>query len=90
MIDMASQLKTMVDEIKRRNERELFLKENDIHYRDWLFDFVVEKNNDILAIVNAKSFEVEFLTANAADILGIPSKELFKDIRNINIAQKTG
>ena len=55
MIDMASQLKTMVDEIKRRNERELFLKENDIHYRDWLFDFVVEKNNDILAIVNAKS-----------------------------------
>ncbi|WP_051563133.1 response regulator [Butyrivibrio sp. LB2008] len=90
MIDMASQLNTMVDEIKRRNERELFLKENDIHYRDWLFDFVVEKNNDILAIVNAKSFEVEFLTANAADILGIPSKELFKDIRNINIAQKTG
>ena len=90
MIDMASQLKTMVDEIKRRNERELFLKENDIHYRDWLFDFVVEKNNDILAIVNAKSFEVEFLTANAADILGIPSKELFKDIRNINIAQKPG
>ncbi len=43
MISMAAQLKAMVDEIKRRNERELFLKENDIHYRDWLFDFVVEK-----------------------------------------------
>ena len=49
MISMASQLKAMVDEIQRRNERELFLKERDIHYRDWLFDFVVEKNNDILA-----------------------------------------
>ena len=90
MISMAAQLKAMVDEIQRRTERELFLKENDIHYRDWLFDFVVEKNNDILAIVNAKSFEVEFLTANAADILGIPSKELFRDIRNVNIAQKPG
>ncbi len=90
MISMASQLKAMVDEIQRRNERELFLKESDIHYRDWLFDFVVEKNNDILAIVDAKSFGVEFLTANAADILGIPSKELFKDIRNINIVQKPG
>ena len=43
MISMASQLKAMVDEIQRRNERELFLKESDIHYRDWLFDFVVEK-----------------------------------------------
>ncbi|MBO4456085.1 MAG: response regulator [Butyrivibrio sp.] len=90
MVDMASQLKTMVDEIKRRNERELILKENDIHYRDWLFDFVVEKNNDILAIVNAKSFAVEFLTANTTEILGIPAKEMIKDIRNIDIAQKAG
>ena len=90
MSAMASQLKTMVDEIQRRNERELILKENDIHYRDWLFDFVVEKNNDILAIVNAKSFEVEFLTANTAEILGVPAKDMITDIRNIDIAQKAG
>ena len=90
MSDMAMQLKNMMTEISTRNERDLLKKENDIHYREWLFDYVVEKNNDILAIISEKTFKAEFITANAEGILGIPLKELKDDIRVLTKAQCEG
>lgn len=90
MSNMASQLKHMMSEINTRNERDLLKKENDIHYREWLFDYVVEKNNDILAIITEKTFSAEFITANAEAILGIPLKELKEDIRVLTKAQREG
>ena len=88
MKDMADKLNDMVQEIDRMNKEQLLLKENDIHYREWLFDFVVEKNNDILAVINGDSYEASFVTANAETVLGIPEEDLKKDIRNIALAQK--
>ena len=90
MEDMASRLKYMVDEINRRNQEDLLVKESDIHYREWLFDFVVEKNNDILAVVNEEDFSCNFLTSNAETLLGISLEELKKDIRVITKAQREG
>ncbi|MBP3197468.1 MAG: response regulator, partial [Butyrivibrio sp.] len=90
MVDMAGQLKSMLDEINKRNEQDMLVKESDIHYREWLFDFVVEKNNDILAVVGEDSFEPSFLTSNVVDILGIDLSELEADIRNLGNAQIIG
>lgn len=86
--EMADTLNEMVDEIERMNQEKLMVKENDIHYRDWLFDFVVEKNNDILAVINEGSYAPVFLTANAEAVLGIPMESLQADIRDIAMAQK--
>ena len=90
MKDMADTLSNMVLEIDRMNREQLALKESDIHYREWLFDFVVERNNDILAVVNEGSYEASFITANAEKILGIPIDELKSDIRTIEKAQRSG
>ena len=38
---MAIKLNDMGEEINRRNKADLLAKESDIHYREWLFDFVV-------------------------------------------------
>ncbi len=90
MCDMANQLKNMVDEINQRNQEELLVKESDIHYREWLFDFVVEKNNDVLAVVNEEDYSCNFLTSNAEAVLGIPLEDLTEDIRIIAKAQREG
>ena len=90
MVDMAGQLKSMLDEINKRNEQDMLVKESDIHYREWLFDFVVEKNNDILAVLGEDSFAPSFLTSNVVDILGIDLSELEADIRNLGNAQIIG
>ena len=90
MKEMADTLLKMVHEIDRMNQEQLKLKDNDIHYREWLFDFVVENNNDILAVVNEGSFEPSFITANAESVLGIPVDELKADIRNVVKAQREG
>ncbi len=86
--DMADTLSNMVAEIERMNQEQLKLKDSDIHYREWLFDFVVEQNNDILAVVNEDTFDASFITANAENVLGIPANELMSDIRNIGRAQR--
>ena len=90
MEDMASKLKYMVDEINLRNQEDLLVKESDIHYREWLFDFVVEKNNDILAVVNEEDFSCNFLTSNAESILGISMEDMKDDIRVLTKAQREG
>lgn len=89
MEDMSKQLREMVKEINRRNEEGMLLKENDIHYREWLFDFVVEKNNDILAVVSEGGYNTDFITANAETVLGIPLEDLQEDIRLLAKAQRT-
>ncbi len=90
MKEMADTLSNMVVEIDRMNKEQLALKESDIHYREWLFDFVVERNNDILAVVNEDSYEASFLTANAEHVLGIPIDILKADIRKLEEAQREG
>ncbi len=90
MKEMADTLNDMVIEIDRMNKEQILLKENDIHYREWLFDFVVEKNNDILAVINEGSYEANFITANAEHVLGIPIYELKADIRKLAKAQREG
>jgi signal transduction histidine kinase/DNA-binding response OmpR family regulator len=86
MVDMANQLKSMVEEINRRNEEDLQRKESDIHYREWLFDFVVEKNNDILVVMGEEGYAPSFITSNIQEVLGIPQNEITKDIRCIDSA----
>ncbi len=88
MEDMAQKLRDMVDEINRRNQEDILAKESDIHYREWLFDFVVEKNNDILAVVNEDDFSCNFITQNAEGILGIPLTDLQSNIKNLAKAQR--
>jgi signal transduction histidine kinase/DNA-binding response OmpR family regulator len=88
MVGMANQLKAMMEEINKRNEQDLLMKDNDIHYREWLFDFVVEKNNDILVVLSEGSYEPDFITANAQAVLGIPLTDLKADIRNIDKARR--
>ncbi len=88
MQDMAKKLREMVNEINRRNQEDLLVKESDIHYREWLFDFVVEKNNDILAVVNEEDYSCNFLTTNAEAILGIPLNDLKDNIKNLVKAQR--
>ena len=88
VVDMAGQLQNMVDEINRRNEQDLMLKDNDIHYREWLFDFVVEKNGDILAVVNEDSFETSFITSNVEAVLGLSLEEVKNDIRMLSKAER--
>jgi signal transduction histidine kinase/DNA-binding response OmpR family regulator len=88
--DMAQTLNEMVKEIDRMNKEQLMMKENDIHYREWLFDFVVEKNNDILAVIGEDGFEPSFITANSENVLGIPINRLKEDIRNLDEAQRDG
>ncbi|SFP86366.1 Response regulator receiver domain-containing protein [Butyrivibrio proteoclasticus] len=90
MENMAAKLKYMVDEINQRNQEDLLVKESDIHYREWLFDFVVEKNNDILAVVNEDDYSCNFLTSNAESILGISMEDMQKDIRVLTKAQREG
>ncbi len=90
MKDMAQTLNKMVQEIDRMNKEQLMLKENDIHYREWLFDFVVEKNNDILAVIDENSYGASFITANSENVLGIPIQELKQDVRVLEKAQREG
>ena len=90
MESMADTLNKMVQEIDRMNKEQLMLKDNDIHYREWLFDFVVEKNNDILAVISGDGYEASFITANVEAVLGIPADELKADIRNLDKAQRKG
>lgn len=87
---MGDTLNDMVLELDRMNKEQLMLKDSDIHYREWLFDFVVEKNNDILAVINEGSFEASFITANSAGILGMNLAHLKADIRSIAKAQREG
>lgn len=86
MAGMAGQLREMVDEINERNVKDLQSKDNDIHYREWLFDFVVERNNDILAVVDGDSYIPSFVTSNVEDVLGIPLTDIQEDIRNLDKA----
>ena len=86
MSDMSRQLKELVEEINMRNQEDLLMKENDIHYREWLFDFVVEKNNDILAVLSDGSFSPSFITSNVQDVLGISLELLKQDIRCLELA----
>ncbi|WP_029231329.1 ATP-binding protein [Butyrivibrio sp. VCB2006] len=86
MVGMAGQLNAMVQEINERNEKDLQSKDNDIHYREWLFDFVVEKNNDILAVLDGDSYAPSFVTSNVEDVLGIPISDVKADIRSIDRA----
>ncbi|MBR4668276.1 MAG: response regulator [Butyrivibrio sp.] len=88
MTDMASQLKSMVDEINRRSEQDLLMKDNDIHYREWLFDFVVEKNNDILAVLGEDGYVPSFITSNVQEVLGISLDLLKQDIRCLELAMR--
>jgi signal transduction histidine kinase/CheY-like chemotaxis protein/HAMP domain-containing protein len=90
MESMAITLNNMVKEIDKMNKEQLMLKDNDIHYREWLFDFVVEKNNDILAVISGDGYAPSFITANAETVLGIPMDELKEDIRNLVKAQRVG
>jgi signal transduction histidine kinase/CheY-like chemotaxis protein/HAMP domain-containing protein len=85
---MAIKLNDMVEEINRRNKADLLAKESDIHYREWLFDFVVERNNDILAVVNVENYTCNFITSNAETVLGISLDTLKEDVRSIATAQK--
>ena len=89
MVGMAGQLSAMVQEINERNEKDLQLKDNDIHYREWLFDFVVERNNDILAVLDGDSFSPSFVTSNVEDVLGIPLRDVKDDIRSLDRVLKT-
>ncbi|MBQ6588477.1 MAG: response regulator [Butyrivibrio sp.] len=89
MVGMAGQLNAMVQEINERNEKDLQLKDNDIHYREWLFDFVVERNNDILAVVDGDSYVPSFVTSNVEDVLGIPLNDVKEDIRALNRVHKS-
>ncbi len=86
MTDMSCQLKEMMEEINKRNQEDLLMKENDIHYREWLFDFVVEKNNDVLAVLSDGSFSPSFITSNVQDVLGISLELLKQDIRCLELA----
>ncbi|SDA72491.1 Signal transduction histidine kinase [Butyrivibrio sp. INlla18] len=85
---MAIKINDMVEEINRRNKADLLAKESDIHYREWLFDFVVERNNDILAVVNVENYSCNFITSNVEAVLGISLETLKEDIRSIATAQK--
>jgi signal transduction histidine kinase/CheY-like chemotaxis protein len=87
MTDMARRLGEMVDEINRRNEEDLKMKDSDIHYREWLFDFVVERNNDILAVIGEDSYEPSFVTSNVKMAIGLPLSSIKSDIRRISDAQ---
>lgn len=87
MTAMAVKLKEMMEEINRRNEEDIKRKESDIHYREWLFDFVVEQNNDILAVMNGEDFTPDFVTSNVEATLGIPLDEVKEDIRNLSNVQ---
>ena len=86
MTEMAKQLQSMVDEINKRNEQDLIMKDNDIHYREWLFDFVVEKNNDILAVIGEDGYVPSFITSNVQEVLGISLELLKQDIRCLELA----
>ncbi len=90
MVGMAGQLNEMVQEINKRNEQDLLMKENDIHYREWLFDFVVERNNDILVVIDNDSYEPSFITSNIEEVLGVPLEEVKQDIRNLDKAHVLG
>lgn len=86
MVGMAGQLNEMVQEINRRSEQDLHMKDNDIHYREWLFDFVVEKNNDILVVLDNDTYTPSFITSNIEEVLGIPLQEVKEDIRKLEEA----
>ncbi|MBQ3798530.1 MAG: response regulator [Butyrivibrio sp.] len=86
MTGMADQLRAMMEEVNKRNEQDLLMKESDIHYREWLFDFVVEKNNDILAVLGEDGYSPSFITSNVQEVLGISLELLKQDIRCLELA----
>ena len=47
---------------------------------DWFFDYVTQKNKSIAAIFDADTFEVDLISDNTEEIIGIPKEELLKDI----------
>jgi signal transduction histidine kinase/DNA-binding response OmpR family regulator len=46
----------------------------------WFFDYVSQKNKSIAAIFDADTFDVEIISDNTEEIIGIPKEELLKDI----------
>ena len=53
--DIAATISRMMAEIDKMNKEQLMLKENDIHYREWLFDFVVERNDGAILGIEVKA-----------------------------------
>ena len=81
--DMAGQIQELIQETDARRVRDVGQSRTDLQYREWLFDFVVERNRDIAAIFTAEDFSAQFVSANAGNNLGISQDSIQFDIRTV-------
>ncbi|WP_408069678.1 response regulator [Butyrivibrio sp. JL13D10] len=64
-------------------ENDNYSLDNEVRFKEWFFDYVINLNNTVAAVFSAKDFKVEFLTENAEEIIGMPRDVIISDIRNL-------
>ncbi len=80
---MGRRIIDIMKELDERREKDVDAKNKVIDQREWVFDYMVEKNNDLAIIYSGSTKEAEFLTSNIEDVLGIPRLELQRNVQNI-------
>jgi len=80
---MGRRILDMMKELDEQRAKDVDAKNKVIIQREWVFDYMVEKNNDMAIIYSGRTKEADFITSNIEDVLGIPRDELKKDVRNI-------
>ena len=58
----------------------------ELQYREMLFDMLSNNVDDVFLMLNAKDWQVNYLSPNAERLLGIPRKQLIEMIQRLNNA----
>ncbi len=67
--------------LERQTDKKVMQKEDDLRYREQLFDILANNTDDVFLVFTCTDFEAEYVSPNVERILGIPQEEVTADIR---------
>ncbi len=71
----------MVYFIGRRTQKKIMEKEEDVKYREQMFDILANNTDDIFLMFTTTDYEIEYISPNIERILGVPQQEARENIR---------
>ncbi|MCR4901281.1 MAG: response regulator [Butyrivibrio sp.] len=78
--EMGRRILDIMQELEERREHDVGEKDKVIVQREWVFDYMVEKNQDMAIIYSISTKKADFITSNVTDILGIPREKISENV----------
>lgn len=70
--------------IMKQNHNRVMEKEREVKYREQLFSILSNNTDDVFLMITTNGSKVEYVSPNIERVLGIPSKDVLKDIHAVN------